>query len=84
MNKEQIAAAHGHSMSNQNSLAKSRRCGCFYCLHIFDPAEITDWIPDKHGPTAMCPYCGIDSVIGEDSGYPITEAFLKDMKEYWF
>ena len=25
----------------------------------------------------MCPYCGIDSVIGESSGYPITREFME-------
>jgi len=32
----------------------------------------------------MCPECGIDSVIGSDSGYPITRDFLKRMCDYWF
>lgn len=30
------------------------------------------------------PYCGIDSVIGEHSGYPITREFLEQMRQYWF
>ncbi len=34
--------------------------------------------------TAICPYCRVDSIIGESSKYPITKEFLKMMKEYWF
>ncbi len=34
--------------------------------------------------TAFCPFCGVDSVIGESSGYPITKEFLEKMKEWWF
>ncbi len=34
--------------------------------------------------TALCPFCNIDSLIGESSGYPITKDFLIKMKEYWF
>lgn len=34
--------------------------------------------------TALCPYCGIDAVIGESAGYPLTEEFLKKMRDYWF
>ena len=36
------------------------------------------------GQSALCPRCGIDSVIGADSGYPITVEFLTRMKEHWF
>jgi len=33
----------------------------------------------------MCPECGIDSVIGDASGFPIAdEAFLKRMHSIWF
>jgi acetone carboxylase gamma subunit len=39
---------------------------------------------DGVGQTALCPECGIDSVIGDASGYPITEAFLGKMKTFWF
>jgi hypothetical protein len=52
-------------------------------LEIFSPQEIYEWIPDISG-TAVCPYCGIDSVIGESSGYPITKEFLQEMYDYWF
>jgi hypothetical protein len=34
--------------------------------------------------TALCPHCGIDSVISSASGYPITAAFLHRMHDYWF
>ena len=74
--------AHRFSANHKEALQKDSLCGCFYCLKIFHPSEIEDWIEDKSG-TAQCPYCGIDSVIGESSGYPITESFLRKMKEYW-
>lgn len=47
------------------------------------PSEITEWIEDEGG-TALCPYCGIESVIGENSGYPLTRDFLAEMHQYWF
>ena len=35
--------------------------------------------------TALCPKCGIDSVIGDDSKFPIQdEDFLKDMNHWGF
>ncbi|MDR0654418.1 MAG: hypothetical protein LBG12_14085, partial [Synergistaceae bacterium] len=58
-------------------------CGCFHCLSIFSPREIKEWVKDKAG-TAICPHCGIDSIIGAYSGYPITKESLAKMKAYWF
>ena len=40
-------------------------------------------VEDTEG-TAICPYCGVDSVIGESSGFPVTKAFLSKLKAYWF
>ena len=78
--------AHKHSMGNRDEILSSERCGCFYCLEIFLPKEVKEWIDEKKGvgQTALCPRCGIDSVIGSRSGYPITAKFLQLMKEYWF
>ena len=81
--KKDIIAAHEYCTNNKESLQRDSVCGCFYCLKIFSPKEITEWIPDTNG-TALCPYCDIDSVIGESSGYPITKEFLEEMKKYWF
>lgn len=80
--------AHQFSSNHKPELEKDKRCGCFYCLSVFEPKEIEEWIIsnndcDRRG-TAVCPYCGIDSVIGESSGYPITEKFLKEMHHIWF
>ena len=88
MNKTLLKQAHQHSYNNKAELEKSKKCGCFYCLSIFNPREIKEWIfannsIDKRG-TAICPFCGVDSVIGESSGFPITERFLKRMQKRWF
>jgi hypothetical protein len=56
------------------------RCGCFYCKSIFAPSKIVEWVDDDD--TALCPFCGIDSVIGSASTFPITAEFLNRMKAY--
>ena len=84
MDQERLREAHKHSLSNREALRKSALCGCFYCLKSFPPTEIREWIHDKEGETALCPYCGIDSLIGDSSGYAVESAFLEDMKKYWF
>lgn len=80
---DSVIAAHKYSSNHKDKLLNDSACGCFYCLEIFSPKDIKDWLKDTSG-TAVCPYCGVDSVIGESSGYPITKEFLKKMKDYWF
>ena len=84
MKKDDVIDAHKYSSNHKTSILKDKRCGCFYCLKIFSPTKISEWIEDEQDETAICPFCGIDSVICESSGYPITEEFLMKMKEYWF
>lgn len=78
--------AHQYSGLNRELIMKSDQCGCFYCLETFEPTEITEWVDETNskGATALCPRCGIDSVIGSASGFPITRAFLNSMRAYWF
>ena len=75
--------AHDCSFSNKEQIEKSEKCGCFFCGEIFSPSEITDYLPDEP-PTAECPFCYTDSVIGDASGFPITKDFLKKMKKRYF
>ncbi|MET3664018.1 hypothetical protein [Caulobacter sp. 1776] len=79
-----LVAAHKHCARHQREVIESTLCGCFYCREIFLPAEIEDWLDDEL-PTALCPRCGIDSVIGDASGFPVADkAFLGVMNVYWF
>ena len=41
------------------------------------------WVEDTDG-TALCPFCGIDSIISESSGFPITKEFLEQMNKRYF
>ena len=75
--------AHDCSFSNKEQIEKSEKCGCFSCCEIFTPSEITDYLPDEP-PTAECPFCYTDSVIGDASGFPITKDFLKKMRKRYF
>lgn len=81
-----VVGAHTRSIAHREEILASERCGCFYCLAIFAPSEIdafTD-VVDGVAVTALCPRCGIDSVIGSASGFPIEASFLEMMRAYWF
>jgi hypothetical protein len=71
----------------------SAACGCFYCQKSYPPSEVEDWIEETGGElsqrpdpwTALCPHCGIDSVIGDASGFPAADPkFLAAMHDRWF
>jgi len=81
--KEDVINAHKFSSNHKSDILNDGICGCFYCLNIFDPHEIKEWVRDISG-TAICPHCGIDSIIGESSGYSIEKEFLKEMRTYFF
>ena len=86
--KEDLERAHNFSANNRPELKKDSRCGCFNCLHIYDPAEIKEWIVDPNSPidhlgTAICPYCKRDTVLGESSGFPIETPFLEAMNNQY-
>jgi hypothetical protein len=86
MSESDIVAAHKHCSRHRNEIIASDCCGCFHCLEIFDPEKIIGWIdePKDAGQTAVCPICGIDSVIGSNSAFPITREFLGAMNAHWF
>lgn len=55
---------------HRKRLLLSKTVGCFHCLGIFSPTRIEEWIDEDDAgvaQTALCPSCGIDSVI------PVTE-----------
>ena len=87
MSEPSYITAHKHSSHHRQEILESEQGGCFYCLAVFPPSAIEEWVDtDEHevGQTALCPQCGIDAVIGSKSGYPITKAFLQAMEEHWF
>lgn len=76
--------AHEYCFANKKMLENDKKCGCFRCCRIFSPKEIYDWSEDEPDWTAICPYCGVDSVIGESCGYPLTKESLEKMHWEWF
>ena len=80
-----LQSAHNGSIFHESKIIGSEICGCFHCKKTFDKNEITVWtdIGSEKGKTAMCPYCGIDSVLSDE--YPIHDpSFLASMNKMWF
>jgi hypothetical protein len=80
-----LELAHKSCSSHKEELEKSKLCGCFYCLETFEPKEIIEYFEENldSGETAICPKCGIDSVLSDK--FPISDkSFLEAMQIYYF
>lgn len=82
-----LHGAHRRSAYHRDDVLASDVCGCFYCCRTFGPGDIREWIDvDDSGvaQTALCPHCGIDSVLGSASGFPTDQDFLSLMRTRYF
>jgi hypothetical protein len=78
----QLAEALKHASQHRVELEASTHCGCFFCFRTFPPLSIKSWIDAKQ--TALCPGCGVDSVLGNASSHRIDDAFLRKMHDQFF
>lgn len=73
---------HELAMNHKKVIESSQECGCFYCMTIFNPILIKEWVDDSQ--TALCPNCQIDAVLPQTKELIMTEKLLQDMHNYWF
>lgn len=66
---------------NRDALARSGQAGCFHCLERFPAREVVEFTEPEG--TAVCPRCGLDSVVG-DASRELGDPFLARMHRYWF
>ena len=82
----ELNAFYTLSIRNEESIRKSNLCGCFHCISIFPAVDVksAEFIIEKDGSrTAICPICGIDSVLG-DASVEISAELLEALNEYYF
>jgi len=76
---------HMNTVGNAARVRAATRCGCFHCKVFFAPAEIVRFIPERDGgETAMCPRCGVDAVLTNLDGEPLTDALIEEMHSRFF
>lgn len=74
--------AADHATGHDQEIGRSKLCGCYHCLAMFQPTAIDRWVGEREA--ALCPECGVDAVIGDASGYAVSREFLELMQVYWF
>jgi hypothetical protein len=50
-----------NSFHNKKDLEENMVASCYYCCRIFLRTQIVSFV--DNGATAICPHCGVDSVI---------------------
>lgn len=76
---------HMNTLNNAARVRAADRCGCFHCGQMFAPGEVVRFVPEKDGgKTAMCPRCGIDAVLTNLDGEPLTEGLLEELRARFF
>lgn len=88
LSEEYLCKLHDASFQNWRLVHDTKHlCGCFSCGKIFPASEITFWAGDEP-PTAVCPYCDIDSVITRElpdgTTVDITPELLRVMEARYF
>jgi len=64
------------SINNFDELDKVDVCGCYHCINTFDVEEVTEFV--DNGTTALCPHCGVDSIIpGTVNKFFLEKAYQK-------
>ena len=80
---------HKFSACHEFKVKNSEVCGCFYCTQFFLSEDIEEWVNDdfkdgRKGKTALCPKCGIDSVLPEVDDFTLNLKLLEDMNAEYF
>ncbi len=72
---------HHLSIYNKSGVEQGGQCSCFYCMETFPSTDVVTYV--DMGKTALCPRCGIDSVLPEAWVHKSPE-LLKEMHKRFF
>ena len=75
-------AAKVRSAQHRAELEASGHCACFFCFKRFATSEIKAWVDANQ--TALCPHCGLDSVLGSGVDQRIDDRFLRKMHQHYY
>ena len=86
--RKYLTKVYDLSYGNGDDLKKPGiNCGCFFCGAMFDSSDLdeTCFITEDDGKTtAICPDCGIDSIIYDKGDVKVTHNLLMQMMHRFF
>lgn len=84
LTKEESNLYHSHTLRNRREIDQSEYCHCISCCKSYPSPIVVDFIKEDDGETALCPYCGVDAVIGDGCGLKINGEILQALRKIWF
>lgn len=78
--KEKTLPYIKESENNSLSLLKSNDAYCFMCQKKMDAREIKHYELKNGNDTALCPYCGLPTIVCSSSGLDCSSSALKEVK----
>lgn len=73
-----------HSKNNELEILRSKECACYFCGNIFSARKVSDWASDGKGASAICPHCGMETVVGDASGIELSKASVEKATSAYF
>lgn len=83
LTEEQIKLASKLSFNNYEKLLDSQMCACYHCLKTYPASELTEFTSSSD-TSALCIFCGVDSILPENSEIALTQENLQQLQAYWF
>ena len=74
-----VEQACSMSRHNKQAVRDENECGCYFCIRSFPSSAVVEFA-DRNADTALCPNCGIDSVLPGVTD----KAILSTAHERWF
>jgi len=81
VDKNLIEALLKHTVDNEIEILQSKTCTCLFCRHQIDARSVSDWVDTEGGVSALCPECGMASLVGDASGYLFDRDLLREINQ---
>lgn len=87
--KKEYDIITSYSFANRKLLKRYKDCICLYCGKEFDYTKVCQWVNDEPEITAVCPFCGIDSVVPKHvenrvDKFTVTKELQEEIKKYYY
>jgi hypothetical protein len=75
--RKALSVIHKHSIKNKVEVLNSVKCACFHCFRIYESVAVDTFLQENDGQeTALCPTCITDTIIGDASGFNLTDEMI--------
>lgn len=81
---EEFEDIYKHTKNNEIEIFQSKKCGCLFCTSIFDARKVNEWSGDGKNASAICPHCGMNTLIGDKSGHQIDKSTILNASNFIF